>query len=74
MGLFKSKWTQWEYVEDVVQQRELMANRYEDLLGNDPCDIGVISTGEFEDITYEVYKRVNLKTGLPQYKKVEKIT
>ena len=71
-NLFKSKWSKYSYLRDEVVKEEICLNKYSDLMMNDPSEMGIIPTGEFVDVVYEVWVRTNLKTGLPSYKRIRK--
>jgi hypothetical protein len=72
LKLFKSKWTPYTYLRDEVVKEEIYENKYSDLMMNDPMDMGVIPTGIFVDVTYEIWVRTNIRTGLPNYKRIRK--
>jgi len=70
--LFAPKFTKFKYVEDIVRKEEIMVNAYENLMSNDPDEIESVPTGKYRDITYELWERKNLKTGLPNRKLIKK--
>jgi hypothetical protein len=73
LNIFKSKYSAWSYVEDELGQEEIYKNKFEDLSFNDPDQLESVPTGTFRSVTYEIWKRNHIKTGLPQYKRIKKL-
>lgn len=70
--LFKSKWGPYSFLREETVKERIYKNRYDILEFNDPMDIAVVPTDKFCDVTYEVWVRYNLKTGLPDYHRIRK--
>ena len=71
--MFKSNWGPYNYKETIEVEEQIFGNRYNDLMMNDPQDIGAVPTGNYKKVKYEVWVSYNRKSGLPRYKHIKVI-